>query len=151
VGRNDPCPCGSGKKLKKCCLKVAKKAERDLVKAAAKSPGPGAFTAVWGADDDLDEVSNSVLDLVAERRFDEALVACERLQREWPEVVDWLERSALVHEAMGDLEKAQDLYRRALAFTQLPEQRDGFDDEGAPSHYRARLADIETRLAAGSR
>jgi uncharacterized protein YecA (UPF0149 family) len=24
VGRNDPCPCGSGKKFKKCCLdKVA--------------------------------------------------------------------------------------------------------------------------------
>ncbi|MBC8391880.1 MAG: SEC-C domain-containing protein, partial [Deltaproteobacteria bacterium] len=21
VGRNDPCPCGSGKKFKKCCLK----------------------------------------------------------------------------------------------------------------------------------
>jgi uncharacterized protein YecA (UPF0149 family) len=20
IGRNDPCPCGSGKKLKKCCL-----------------------------------------------------------------------------------------------------------------------------------
>ncbi|MCF6115630.1 SEC-C domain-containing protein [Mesorhizobium muleiense] len=20
VGRNDPCPCGSGKKAKKCCL-----------------------------------------------------------------------------------------------------------------------------------
>ncbi|WP_143821102.1 SEC-C metal-binding domain-containing protein [Motiliproteus sp. MSK22-1] len=20
VGRNDPCPCGSGKKYKKCCL-----------------------------------------------------------------------------------------------------------------------------------
>ncbi|MBF0383979.1 MAG: SEC-C domain-containing protein [Magnetococcales bacterium] len=20
VGRNDPCPCGSGKKFKKCCL-----------------------------------------------------------------------------------------------------------------------------------
>jgi len=23
VGRNDPCPCGSGKKYKQCCLKVA--------------------------------------------------------------------------------------------------------------------------------
>ncbi len=23
VGRNDPCPCGSGKKHKKCCLGVA--------------------------------------------------------------------------------------------------------------------------------
>lgn len=22
VGRNDPCPCGSGKKYKKCCLSV---------------------------------------------------------------------------------------------------------------------------------
>jgi uncharacterized protein YecA (UPF0149 family) len=24
VGRNDPCPCGSGKKYKVCCLKKAK-------------------------------------------------------------------------------------------------------------------------------
>jgi uncharacterized protein YecA (UPF0149 family) len=23
VGRNDPCPCGSGKKYKKCCLNAA--------------------------------------------------------------------------------------------------------------------------------
>jgi preprotein translocase subunit SecA len=23
VGRNEPCPCGSGKKFKKCCLKDA--------------------------------------------------------------------------------------------------------------------------------
>jgi uncharacterized protein YecA (UPF0149 family) len=23
IGRNDPCPCGSGKKFKKCCLKAA--------------------------------------------------------------------------------------------------------------------------------
>ena len=23
IGRNDPCPCGSGKKLKKCCGKAA--------------------------------------------------------------------------------------------------------------------------------
>jgi SEC-C motif len=23
VGRNDPCPCGSGKKFKKCCLNRA--------------------------------------------------------------------------------------------------------------------------------
>ncbi|MEW5820365.1 MAG: SEC-C metal-binding domain-containing protein [Cyanobacteriota bacterium] len=23
IGRNDPCPCGSGKKFKKCCLRNA--------------------------------------------------------------------------------------------------------------------------------
>lgn len=32
VGRNDPCPCGSGKKFKKCCL-FARDAE---VRAAAR-------------------------------------------------------------------------------------------------------------------
>lgn len=29
VGRNDPCPCGSGLKYKKCCLKKGKKPERE--------------------------------------------------------------------------------------------------------------------------
>jgi hypothetical protein len=24
IGRNDPCPCGSGKKYKKCCLNETK-------------------------------------------------------------------------------------------------------------------------------
>jgi preprotein translocase subunit SecA len=27
VGPNDPCPCGSGKKYKKCCMQKDKKAE----------------------------------------------------------------------------------------------------------------------------
>ncbi|MFB6351310.1 MAG: SEC-C metal-binding domain-containing protein, partial [Bradymonadaceae bacterium] len=26
VGRNDPCPCGSGRKYKKCCLRKDKRA-----------------------------------------------------------------------------------------------------------------------------
>jgi hypothetical protein len=35
VGRNDPCPCGSGKKYKKCC------AEKDAERAWDPSPMPG--------------------------------------------------------------------------------------------------------------
>ena len=40
VSRNDPCPCGSGKKYKKCCWKKRKlKApEPRAVVAAAKAP-----------------------------------------------------------------------------------------------------------------
>ncbi|MCR5257714.1 MAG: SEC-C domain-containing protein, partial [Desulfovibrio sp.] len=30
VGRNDPCPCGSGKKYKQCCLKRRREAEMRL-------------------------------------------------------------------------------------------------------------------------
>ena len=31
TGRNDPCPCGSGKKYKHCCLAKDQAAERYLV------------------------------------------------------------------------------------------------------------------------
>jgi len=45
VGRNDPCPCGSGKKYKKCCLRldreagVAASAAGMVRRAARESPG----------------------------------------------------------------------------------------------------------------
>lgn len=36
IGRNDPCPCGSGKKYKKCCLKndMVLKVREDIVECA---------------------------------------------------------------------------------------------------------------------
>jgi hypothetical protein len=34
TGRNDPCPCGSGKKYKRCCM------EADLHPARASHPSP---------------------------------------------------------------------------------------------------------------
>jgi len=34
VGRNDPCPCGSGRKYKHCCLGVAGGGERSSCEAA---------------------------------------------------------------------------------------------------------------------
>lgn len=38
VGRNDPCPCGSGKKFKKCCeLKKHRKLSAEIVTAAPQS------------------------------------------------------------------------------------------------------------------
>ena len=46
VGRNDPCPCGSGKKYKKCCLKKDEEARRAqeeaerAVRQAAAAPLP---------------------------------------------------------------------------------------------------------------
>lgn len=39
VGRNDPCPCGSGKKYKACCLKKeqAKRAPRSMKMRSVKT------------------------------------------------------------------------------------------------------------------
>jgi len=139
IGRNEPCPCGSGKKYKKCCL------------AAQSAPAlpitprlePGGWMPV---EDSPDLLSNSVVDLLDEKRFDEALAACERLRVEYPELPDWLERSGAVHEARGDLPLARDFYQRALDFTELPEQRAGFDEDGR-AFFRRKLASLDARIA----
>ena len=55
IGRNEPCPCGSGKKYKKCCLNTS------------KSPIGGTFIYT-----DLDNLSNQVVDLIQDKKFDEA-------------------------------------------------------------------------------
>lgn len=54
VGRNDPCPCGSGRKYKRCCFAADR--ERSAVEAGAVAPGDRA--AVHARDEAL------VLDLV---------------------------------------------------------------------------------------
>ncbi len=41
VGRNDRCPCGSGRKLKKCCLKLIEHTERGLI--AERVPDMGIY------------------------------------------------------------------------------------------------------------
>jgi tetratricopeptide (TPR) repeat protein len=140
IGRNAPCPCGSGNKYKKCCLQ---KHERDA--ALRRASLPSATGPTWVLEDDgLDDLSNSVVDLIDARRFDEALAACHRLLEEFPEVVDGLERSAMVHSAMGDHAKAADFYRRALAFVTHPSRRDDYED----SDFYQQQIEEEERLAA---
>jgi len=40
VGRNDPCPCGSGKKYKDCCLPKGEKALLKIYKKQGKIESP---------------------------------------------------------------------------------------------------------------
>jgi preprotein translocase subunit SecA len=46
VGRNDPCPCGSGKKYKNCCLRQGLSPEEAAAKATAESSRPAAANRV---------------------------------------------------------------------------------------------------------
>ena len=39
IGRNDPCPCGSGKKYKHCCLLKESMSTGDLIRAAVQNAG----------------------------------------------------------------------------------------------------------------
>jgi SEC-C motif len=90
-GRNDPCPCGSGNKYKKCCLpkeegvereQLAKGEARRAENAAAHRSPPlrdvkAAIAAILSSADDADEdeltvASNAAADLVRAGKLDEA-------------------------------------------------------------------------------
>jgi tetratricopeptide (TPR) repeat protein len=121
TSRNAPCPCRSGKKFKVCCLPKSKPVTRP--------PAPVQHRIGFHDDglDDLNDLSNSVLGLVRERRFDEALAVCQRLLTDHPDVVDGLDRSALVHSALGDHAKAAEFYRQAIEFIKDPIRSNYYD------------------------
>ena len=153
IGRNRPCPCGSGKKYKLCCL-PADEQRQAAQRVVAPAPGPTASAPRSAApappmpvyileDDGLDDLSNSVLDLVRTGRFDQALGACNRLLEEFPDVVDGFERSGMVHAKMGNHALAADFYRKALDFVTHPSRRNDYDDA---DFYREQI-EKEKRLA----
>jgi hypothetical protein len=128
AGRNDPCPCGSGKKYKKCCLPK----DEAAVAAARPPPPPPAPkpSFPWTIGDDVDHLeqdSNRVIDLVHAGKLDEAHAAADKLLRDYPDVYDGLERLGMVYEARGDLKRAADYYRQAVVFMQA--HADDYDQE----------------------
>jgi hypothetical protein len=70
---------------------------------------------------------------------------CSRLLADYPDVIDGIERSGMVREARGELALALDLYRRALAFTEQPDQRDGFDEDGR-AYFRDKIGQLEASV-----
>jgi tetratricopeptide (TPR) repeat protein len=151
-GRNDPCPCGSGNKYKKCCLaKEEAVAREQLAKTEARRAERAAETAaahtlhlrevkaaiaagLSGAEDaDEDELtiaSNAAAELVRVGKLDEAEQAARDLLVRFPDVHDGYDRLGMVYEARGDNRQAADCYRKVIEFIrQHPDDCDpGFED-----------------------
>jgi tetratricopeptide (TPR) repeat protein len=137
-GRNDPCPCGSGQKYKRCCLQKDQQAESAaLAQAAAQRAAEAAhhdhahphcdFCGRLGEDseDELTRDSNAVVDLVHEGKFDQAEQAARELLERYPEVHDGYDRLGMVYEARGDRKAAADCYRKVIEFARThPDQYD---------------------------
>jgi tetratricopeptide (TPR) repeat protein len=142
-GRNDPCPCGSGNKYKKCCLAKDEAVEREqIAKADAKRAERAAAhtqnlrevkaaiaARLLGAEDaDEDELtiaSNAAADLVRAGKLDEAEQAARDLLVRFPEVHDGYDRLGMVHEARGENRQAADCYRKVIEF--IREHPDDYD------------------------
>jgi tetratricopeptide (TPR) repeat protein len=146
VGRNDPCPCGSGKKYKHCCLDKDRAAElapavRQRVALQAQTANRVALRKDYQAEllesqttlreaQALDAASNAVVDLVHAGRLDEAEQAARELLVRYPEVHDGYDRLGMVHEARGQFREAADCYGKVIEFARAnPEHYDaGFVD-----------------------
>jgi tetratricopeptide (TPR) repeat protein len=116
TGRNDPCPCASGKKYKHCCLEKDRAAE---LSAAVRQ------RLALQESQALDVASNAVVDLVHAGRLDEAEQAARELLARYPEVHDGYDRLGMVHEARGQFREAADCYRKVIEFTRAnPENYD---------------------------
>jgi SEC-C motif len=144
IGRNQPCPCGSGKKYKRCCW------ERDRNARVTSVPAPSPHCDLFDMPNndlfdivELDRLSNSVVHLVNEGRLDEADTVCEQLRTEYPEVHDWLMRKAMVCEARGQTDLAIEYCQ--LTIDWMDAHPEDFDPESREPFY----ADIERLRRAG--
>lgn len=136
IGRNAPCPCGSGKKYKHCCW--AREQAATPIASGDHSSSAAPPLVIW-EEDDLDELSNSVVDLLRDGRVDEAESAAAELLVRYPESVDGLERTASVQEAKGNHALAADFYRRAAHFTRT---HPGYDPE-MTEYYKHKAEELE--------
>ena len=148
-GRNDPCPCGSGNKYKKCCLAKDEAAEHEqLAEADARRAKNAAVTTavhrlhlrevkaaiaarLAGAEDadeyELTIASNVAADLVRAGKLDEAEQAARDLLVLFPDVHDGYDRLGMVYEARGDNQKAADCYRKVIEI--IRQHPDDYDTE----------------------
>jgi tetratricopeptide (TPR) repeat protein len=119
IGRNEPCPCGSGKKYKHCCLQQQEAAARALAAAAVRPTIDVEIAdslARFDAEDELTAASNAAVDLVHEGKLDEAEQVARDLLERFPDVHDGWDRLGMVYEARGDNRQAADCYRKIIEF-----------------------------------
>jgi tetratricopeptide (TPR) repeat protein len=158
-GRNDRCPCGSGKKYKACCLTRDEAAEHEQL--AAEQAGRDkraearrlelrkardAIAADFAAshDDDLDETVDAALRLIHEDKLEQTETTARHLIERYPDIPDGWEFLGHVHEKRGENREALACYRRVVEI--INRTPDDFDPEYT-QRFVDRIAKLETPQA----
>ena len=154
TGRNDPCPCGSGKKYKQCCLRKEEEVEREALNArgqAQKNRSAGVYSDVvktldklaadYEEDVALAEASNAAVALVRAGKLDEAEQAASDLLVRFPYVHDGYDRLGMVYEARGDNKHAAHYYRKAFEF--IRQRPDQYDDGKLEAVFQRLIAKLD--------
>ena len=148
IGRNDLCPCGSGKKYKRCCM------ANDAAAARAKLAAATAATTAAHHDphfcddcnDKLDTAADAVFALIDAKQFDAAEQAAHDVLARFPSVHDGYECLGRLHQAKGDHQQAVNCYRRVIAFARNEPHL--YDPEFV-AHFQDVIDRLEPQAAAG--
>jgi tetratricopeptide (TPR) repeat protein len=118
IGRNDRCPCGSGKKYKQCCLAKDTVAEpRPLAAAPAPDHLPHHHPRLCkDCNAKIDAAANAVIALIDAGKLDDAEHAAQTLVERWPHVHDGYDCLGMVCQARGDKRQAAEYYRKVITF-----------------------------------
>jgi hypothetical protein len=148
IGRNQPCPCGSGKKYKNCCLatdETAAASAREEQRRNAPPPtthGPGpAWRLPLDEGNRLDELSNDAVDLIHAGKLDEAERLCHRLLDDFPDLPDGHMRFGQLFRARGEPKKAAHHLRLAAAVARTGANED--DDLELPRSLEAEADSLD--------
>jgi len=138
IGRNEPCPCGSGKKYKRCCQTVA---------APAPQP-PAVLTDTWVEPhrelcpcclEKLEERADRVADELIAGNLDHAELLCRQFIADYPGEAEGLDLLSMILEQRGQRDQALDLLRRAST---IAHARPEYDCE-VRTNMRQRIRELE--------
>ena len=127
--RNIPCPCGSGRKYKKCCLKNDETlaAQTRRKQQAQQASERQQAVELQAGIDELTDLSNQANDLIREQKWEQAFSTCAELQERFPDEIDADERFSEYYRGTNDpvneLKHLRNLQRKCEEF---PE---GFEPE----------------------
>jgi tetratricopeptide (TPR) repeat protein len=141
TGRNEPCPCGSGLKYKKCCAQKDEalgSAEREARNAQLHADAGQLRTALTARLDRYQQymqASRTVLELIDAGQLDQAEVAARDFIEHFSEAPDGYDRMGAICEARGERAQAVQWYQKVIDFMRAH-----------PEHYSANDAKPFHRL-----
>ena len=149
IGRNDRCPCGSGKKYKQCCLAKDAVAEpRPLAAAQAADHLPHHHPRLCrDCNAKIDAAANAVIALIDAGKLDDAEHAAQALVERWPDVHDGYDCLGMVCQARGDKRQAAEYYRKVITFAR---KEPSLYDLEFEDYYRDLIARLDPAARMGA-
>jgi hypothetical protein len=138
IGRNEPCPCGSGKKHKRCCLGAPANQDRTGTSLVAL-PESHQDELCPCCVDELNERADHVVEVLLAGRADEAEALCHDFLRDFPGQAEGIDLLSMIFEQRGQREHALGLLRQA---SEIAHANPTYDAE-TRSLMRERIRELE--------